>query len=163
MPPPELRLNELGLELPDVAPPVATYVPAVCSGDHVYLSGQVPVRDGRLIATGQLGDTIDQKLGYECARQCALNALAALKAEIGDLTAVTRVVKAVVFIASTADFTMLPQVGDGASDLLRDVFGKAGLHARSAVGVSALPLNAPVELELVVELGRPPAAGSTSL
>ncbi|MER7368169.1 RidA family protein [Nonomuraea wenchangensis] len=152
---PERRLEELGLTLPEAVPPVATYVPAVRSGDHVHVSGQVPLREGRLIATGRLGDTVSVELAYECARQCALNALAALKAEIGDLAAVVRVVKALVFVASTADFTRLPQVGDGASDLLCELFRDAGRHARSAVGVSALPLGAPVELELLVEIRRP--------
>ncbi|MEV8639225.1 RidA family protein [Streptosporangium sp. NPDC051023] len=155
MPHPERRLEELGLRLPEVVPPVATYVPAVRSGDHVHVSGQVPLREGRLIAAGRLGDTVSVELAYECARQCALNALAALKAEIGDLAAVARVVKALVFVASTADFTRLPQVGDGASDLLCELFGDAGRHARSAVGVSALPLSSPVELELLVEIHRP--------
>ncbi|SEG81287.1 Enamine deaminase RidA, house cleaning of reactive enamine intermediates, YjgF/YER057c/UK114 family [Thermomonospora echinospora] len=152
---PEQRLGELGLTLPEAVPPVATYVPAVRSGDHVHVSGQVPLREGRLIAAGRLGDTVSVELGYECARQCALNALAALKAEIGDLAAVARVVKAVVYVASTADFTRHPQVGDGASDLLCELFGDAGRHARSAVGVLTLPLSAPVELELLVELHRP--------
>ncbi|HEX4817763.1 MAG TPA: RidA family protein [Nonomuraea sp.] len=152
---PERRLAELGLSLPAPVPPVATYVPAVRSGDHVHVSGQVPLRDGRLVAAGRLGDTVGVELGYECARQCALNSLAALKAEIGDLAAVARVVKALVFVASTPDFSKHPQVGDGASDLLCALFGDAGRHARSAVGVSSLPLNAPVELELVVELRRP--------
>jgi enamine deaminase RidA (YjgF/YER057c/UK114 family) len=153
---PERRLERLGLTLPEPVPPVATYVPAVRSGDHVHVSGQVPLRDGRLIAAGRLGDTVSVELGYECARQCALNALAALKAEIGDLATVARVVKGLVFVASTAGFTRHPQVGDGASDLPCDLFGDAGRHDRSAVGVSALPLNAPVELELLVELCGPP-------
>lgn len=152
---PEERLGELGLTLPGVVPPVATYVPAVRNGDHVHVSGQVPLREGRLIAVGRLGDTVSVELGYQCARQCALNALAALTAEIGDLAAVARVVKALVFVASTADFTRHPQVGDGASDLLRELFGDAGPPARSAVGVSALPLGAPVELEILAELRRP--------
>jgi enamine deaminase RidA (YjgF/YER057c/UK114 family) len=152
---PERRLGTLGLTLPEVVPPVATYVPAVRSGDHVHVSGQVPLRQRRLIAAGRLGDTVSAELGYECARQCALNALAALKAEIGDLAAVARVVKALVFVASTADFTRHPQVGDGASDLLCEIFGDVGRHARSAVGVSTLPLNSPVELELLVEVRRP--------
>ncbi|WP_084965867.1 RidA family protein [Thermoactinospora rubra] len=150
---PEQRLAELGLSLPEVVPPVATYVPAVRSGVHVHVSGQVPLLAGRLMATGRLGDTVDLEQGYACARQCALNSLAALKAEIGDLSAVVRVVKALVFVSSTPAFTRQPQVGDGASDLFRAVFGDAGLHARSAVGVSALPLNAPVELEAVFEVG----------
>ena len=152
---PEQRLAELGLALPEAVPPVGTYVPAVRSGDHVHVSGQVPLREGRLIAAGRLGDAVGLELGYACARQCALNALAALKAETGDLAAVARVVKALVFVASTADFTRHPQVADGASDLLRELFGDAGRHARSAVGVSALPLGSPVELELLVELHRP--------
>jgi enamine deaminase RidA (YjgF/YER057c/UK114 family) len=152
---PERRLGELGLALPAPVPPIASYVPAVRSGDHVHVSGQVPLSQGRLIAAGRLGDTVGVELGYACARQCAVNALAALKAEIGDLAAVARVVKAVVFVASTADFTHHPQVGDGASDLLCELFGGAGRHARSAVGVSALPLGAPVELEILVELHRP--------
>ncbi|WP_051112766.1 RidA family protein [Nonomuraea coxensis] len=151
---PERRLGELGLTLPEVVPPVAAYVPAVRSGDHVHVSGQVPWREGRLVATGGLGDTVSVEAGYACARQCAMNALAALKAETGDLAAVSRVVKALVFVASTADFTRHPQVGDGASDLLRELFGDAGRHARSAVGVAALPLNSPVELELLVEVRR---------
>ncbi|MEV4893119.1 RidA family protein [Nonomuraea sp. NPDC055795] len=152
---PERRLEALGLRLPEVVPPVAAYVPAVRSGDHIHISGQVPLREGRLIATGRLGDTVSVEVAYECACQCALNALAALKAEIGDLAAVARVVKALVFVASTPDFTRLPQVGDGASDLLRELFGDAGRHARSAVGVSALPLSSPVELELLIEIRRP--------
>lgn len=129
-------------------------MPAVRSGDHVHVSGQVPPREGRLIAAGRLGDTVSVELGYERARQCALDALAALKAEIGDLAAVARVVKALVFVASTADFSRHSQVGDGASDLLCELFGGAGRHARSAVGVSALPLSSPVELEFLVELPR---------
>ncbi|MEV5572301.1 RidA family protein [Spirillospora sp. NPDC052269] len=149
---PERRLDELGLMLPEAVPPVATYLSAVRSGAHVYISGQVPLREGRLITAGRLGDTVGVELGYACARQCALNALAALKAEISDLAAVARVVKATVYVASTEDFTRHPQVADGASDLLCEVFGDAGRHARSAVGVSALPLSAPVELELLVEL-----------
>ncbi|MFF0526264.1 RidA family protein [Actinomadura nitritigenes] len=152
---PEQRLVELGLKLPEVVPPVATYVSAVRSGDHVYISGQVPLQEGQLIAAGRLGDTISVELGYECARQCALNALAALKAEVGDLARVARVVKALVFVASTADFTRHPEVANGASDLLCGLFGDAGRHARSAIGVTTLPLNSPVELELLVELRRP--------
>ncbi|WP_327129955.1 RidA family protein [Streptomyces sp. NBC_01727] len=152
---PERRLEELGLTLPEAVSPAGTYVSAVRSGDHVYLSGQVPLRDGQLIAAGRLGDTVSVELGYECARQCALNSLAALKAEIGDLAVVARVVKALVFVAATVDFSEHPKVGNGASDLLCELFGDAGRPARSAVGVSSLPLNSPVELELVVELRRP--------
>ncbi|WP_433152601.1 RidA family protein [Actinomadura nitritigenes] len=148
--------------MPQVVPPVATYVFAVHSGDHVYVSGQVPLREGRLIAAGRLGDTISVELGYECARQCALNALAALKAEVGDLARVARVVKALVFVASTADFTRYPRVGDGASDLLRGLFGDAGRHARSAVGVTTLPLNSPIERRGERRSVSGPPAGTSS-
>jgi enamine deaminase RidA (YjgF/YER057c/UK114 family) len=150
---PEERLAELGLSVPDVVPPVAAYVPAVRSGAHVFTAGQLPMRDGSLIATGKVGDAVTPEQATECARQCALNALAAVKAEIGDLSAVRRVVKATVFVASTPDFTGQPGVANGASELLGDVFGEAGRHARSAVGVPVLPLDAPVEVELVVEVG----------
>jgi enamine deaminase RidA (YjgF/YER057c/UK114 family) len=154
---PEERLAQWGLPLPRVVDPVASYVPAVRDGRHVYTSGQVPLRNGRLIAEGRLGDTVSVERGYECARQCALNSLAALKAEIGRLSAVRRVVKALVFVASTPEFIEQAQVADGASDLLCALYGPAGQHARSAVGVQALPLNAPVELELSFEVRRPRA------
>ena len=149
---PEERLAELGLSVPEVVPPLAAYVPAVRSGSLVFTAGQLPARDGVMLATGKLGDGVTAEQGYECARQCALNALAAIKAEIGELSAIKRVVKAVVFVASTPDFTGQPQVANGASELLGEVFGDAGRHARSAVGVSALPLDVPVEVELVVEI-----------
>jgi enamine deaminase RidA (YjgF/YER057c/UK114 family) len=149
---PEERLAELGLTLPQVVPPLAAYVPAVREGDLVFTAGQLPVRDGEMIATGKLGAGVTEEQGYECARQCALNALAAVKAEIGELSAIRRVVKAVVFVASAPEFTAQPKVANGASELLGEVFGDAGRHARSAVGVSALPLDVPVEVELVVSL-----------
>jgi enamine deaminase RidA (YjgF/YER057c/UK114 family) len=149
---PEARLAELGLSVPEVVAPVAAYVPSVRTGSLVYTSGQVPMRDGSLLHTGIVGAGVTPEDAYECARQCALNALAAVKAQIGDLTAVTRVVKLVGFVASTPDFTGQPQVINGASELLADVFGDAGQHARSAVGVAALPLGAPVEVELIVEV-----------
>ena len=146
------RLARLGIELPEVARPVAAYVPAVRSGGHVFTAGQLPMRDGALIATGKVGGAVDPEQAYECARQCALNALAAVKAEVGDLASVKRIVKVVAFVASTPDFTGQPGVANGASELLGEVFGEAGVHARSAVGVPVLPLDAPVEVELVVEL-----------
>ena len=149
---PEERLAELGLNLPTVVPPVAAYIPAVRSGAHVFTAGQLPMRDGALIATGKVGGAVDPEQAYECARQCALNALAAVKAEVGDLASVKRIVKVVAFVASTPDFTGQPGVANGASELLGEVFGEAGVHARSAVGVPVLPLDAPVEVELVVEL-----------
>jgi len=149
---PEERLAELGLSVPDVAAPVAAYVPAVRSGNHVFTSGQLPMRSGQLITTGKVGGEVTQEEAVECARQCGLNALAAIRAELGDLSQVKRVVKVVAFVASTPDFTGQPQVANGVSELLGDVFGDIGRHARSAVGVPVLPLDAPVEVELIVEV-----------
>jgi enamine deaminase RidA (YjgF/YER057c/UK114 family) len=149
---PEDRLAELGLSVPSVVPPVAAYVPAVRSGSHVFTAGQLPMRDGTLVATGKVGDAVSVEQATECAQQCALNALAAVKSVVGDLTSVRRVVKVVVFVASAPDFTGQPGVANGASELLGTVFGDAGIHARSAVGVAVLPLDAPVEVELVVEV-----------
>jgi enamine deaminase RidA (YjgF/YER057c/UK114 family) len=152
----EDRLAELGLAVPDVATPVASYVPAVRSGSFVYTSGQLPMRSGELMATGKVGGKVDGTVSpgtaAACARQCALNAIAAVKAEIGDLDAVKRVVKVVCFVASETEFTGQPQVANGASDLLGKVFGDAGVHARSAVGVPVLPLDSPVEIEIIVEV-----------
>ncbi len=149
---PEERLAELGLTIPEVAKPVAAYVPAVRSGNHVFTSGQLPMKSGELMLTGKVGDDVSADEGYACAQQCALNALAAVRAEIGDLSLVKRIVKVVVFVASTPDFTGQPGVANGASELFGSVFGDAGVHARSAVGVSALPLDSPVEVELLVEV-----------
>ena len=149
---PEERLAELGLTLPEVVPPLAAYQPTARSGNLVFTAGQLPARDGQMIATGKLGAGVSEEQGYECARQCALNALAAVAAEVGGLSAVKRVVKAVVFVASTPDFTAQPKIANGASELLGAVFGDAGRHARSAVGVASLPLDVPVEVELVVEV-----------
>lgn len=149
---PEERLSELGLTLPDVVPPVAAYQPTARSGNLVFTAGQLPARDGEMIATGKLGGAVPDEQGYECARQCALNGLAAIKAEVGSLDRVVRVVKVVAFVASTPDFTGQPQVANGASELLGEVFGDAGKHARSAVGVPVLPLDVPVEVELTVEV-----------
>lgn len=149
---PEERLAQLGLTVPDVVPPVATYVPAVRTGSLVFTAGQLPMKDGSLLATGKVGDAVTAEEAAACAQQCALNAIAAIKAEVGDIGAIKRVVKAVVFVASTPDFTGQPAVANGASELLGAVFGEAGVHARSAVGVPVLPLDAPVEVELVVEV-----------
>ena len=145
------RLAELGLELPPVTAPMAAYVPAVRTGSLVYTSGQVPIRDGKLAATGKVGAEITADDAAGLARTCALNALAAVHALVG-LDSVVRVVKVLGFVASAPDFTGQPAVINGASELLRDVFGDAGAHARSAVGVAALPLDAPVEVELIVEV-----------
>ena len=149
---PEERLAELGLSVPEVAKPVAAYIPAVRSGNHVFTSGQLPMRDGQLMLTGKVGGEVSQDEAVECAQQCGLNALAAVKAEIRDLSAIKRIVKVVAFVASTPDFTGQPQVANGASELLGTAFGDAGVHARSAVGVPVLPLDAPVEVEILVEI-----------
>jgi enamine deaminase RidA (YjgF/YER057c/UK114 family) len=149
---PEQRLADLGLEVPEVAKPVAAYVPAMRTGNHVYTSGQLPMRGGELITTGKVGGEVTAEEAVDCARQCALNAIAAVRAEVGDLSRVTRVVKVVAFVASTPDFTGQPGVANGASELLGAVFGEAGQHARSAVGVPVLPLDAPVEVEIIVEV-----------
>ena len=148
---PEDNLAELGLSVPEVAKPVAVYVPAVRSGHHVYTSGQLPMRDGELMMTGKVGGEVSADEAVECARQCGLNAIAALKAEVGDLANIKRIVKVVCFVASTPDFTGQPQVANGVSELLGKAFGDAGVHARSAVGVPVLPLDAPVEVEILVE------------
>jgi len=148
---PEQRLAELGLQVPEVAKPVAAYVPAVRSGAHVFTSGQLPMRSGELMATGKVGGEVGVDQAVECAQQCALNALAAIRAEV-PLDRIVRVVKLVVFVASTPDFTGQPGVANGASELVGKIFGEGGRHARSAVGVPVLPLDAPVEVEMTVEV-----------
>lgn len=147
----EARLAELGLSLPAVAAPVAAYVPAVISGQHVYTSGQLPFIDGKLPASGKVGAQVSAEDAKSLAVTCAINALAALKSVLGDLDRVTRIVKVVGFVASDPSFTGQPGVINGASELLGEVFGEAGIHARSAVGVSVLPLDSPVEVELIAE------------
>ena len=148
----EDTLAELGLQVPEVAKPVAVYIPAVRSGNHIFTSGQLPMREGELMVTGKVGDEVSEEEAIACAQQCALNAIAAVKAEIGDLDLVKRVVKVVAFVASTPDFTGQPRVANGASELFGQAFGDAGVHARSAVGVPVLPLDSPVEVEIVVEV-----------
>jgi enamine deaminase RidA (YjgF/YER057c/UK114 family) len=147
---PEERISRLGLELPDVAAPVASYVPAKRSGSYVYTSGQLPLVKGELAATGKLGAGIDTERGARLAEVCALNAIAALKAEVGDLANVVQVVKVVGFVASAVTFYDQALVINGASELISRVFD--GTHARSAVGVAVLPKNAPVEVELIAEV-----------
>jgi enamine deaminase RidA (YjgF/YER057c/UK114 family) len=148
MPTPEERLQELGVSLPAPAVPVAAYVPCVRTGSMVYVSGQVPVLDGKPSHLGHLGDNVDLEDGRAAARTCAVNVLAALKAELGELSRVRRVVKVTGFVASTPDFTDHPKVINAASEL----FGDAGRHARAAIGVAALPLGVPVEVEAIVEV-----------
>jgi enamine deaminase RidA (YjgF/YER057c/UK114 family) len=148
----EDRLAELGLALPEVAAPVAAYVPAVRSGRYVYTSGQVPLVDGKLAAAGKVGAEVTPEQAKELAATCALNALAAVKSVAGDLDRIARVVKVLGFVASDPGFTGQPQVVNGASELLGAALGEKGQHARSAVGVAVLPLDAPVEVEIQVEL-----------
>ncbi|MFJ6617313.1 RidA family protein [Kitasatospora sp. NPDC091335] len=148
----EEKLAELGLTLPPVAAPVAAYVPAVQSGDLVFTSGQLPVVGGKLPTTGKVGAEVSPEEAKELAQICALNALAAVKSVIGDLDRIERVVKVVGFVAAAPDFIAVPAVVNGASELLGAVLGEAGVHARSAVGVAVLPLDAPVEVELQVRV-----------
>jgi enamine deaminase RidA (YjgF/YER057c/UK114 family) len=156
----EQRLAELGITLPEVAAPVASYVPAVVSGSHVYTSGQLPFINGKLEATGKVSvgtegfadePTVSPEDAQRYAAVCAVNALAAVKSVIGDLDRITRIVKVVGFVASDPSFTGQPAVVNGASELLGRVLGDAGQHARSAVGVAVLPLDSPVEVELIAE------------
>lgn len=149
----EDRLAALGLVVPEVVPPVAAYVPAVRDGRYVYVSGQLPMREGRMPATGKVGEgdgLVDPATAKDLAQACALNVIAAVKSVVGDLDRVERVVKVVGFVASDPSFTAVPAVVNGASELFLAAFGDAGRHARSAVGVAALPLDAPVEVEAVV-------------
>ena len=148
---PTARLAELGITLPTVAAPAGAYIPAKQTGTLVFTAGQVPFVDGKLAATGKVGAEVDADTAYQLARTCALNALAAIDALVG-LDAVTGVVKVVGFVASAPGFTGQPGVINGASDVLGEIFGDAGKHARSAVGVAELPIGAPVEVELVVEV-----------
>lgn len=148
---PSARLAELGIELPPLVAPLAAYVPAVRTGNLVYTAGQLPIRDGELVLTGKVGGPVAPEQAHELARVCALNALAAVHSLVG-IDAVTRVVKVVGFVASAPGFHGQPGVINGASELFGEVFGEAGAHARSAVGVSELPGDAPVEVEVIVEV-----------
>jgi enamine deaminase RidA (YjgF/YER057c/UK114 family) len=146
------RMSQLGIVLPPVANPVANYLPYVRTGNLVFTAGQLPLVNGQLLHTGLLGDGVSIDHGHACARQCAINILAIAHAATGDLSKVRRIVKIVGFVASSPGFTDQPKIVNGASDLLVEVFGEVGKHARSAVGVPALPLNAPVEVEAVMEV-----------
>jgi enamine deaminase RidA (YjgF/YER057c/UK114 family) len=148
----EARLRELGLELPAVAEPAGAYVPATRAGNLIFTAGQLPLEAGELRTTGKVGDAVSEEEAYRAARLCALNALAAAAAEAGGLDRIHRVVKVTGFVASAPGFNAQPQVLNGASELIGEVFGETGLHARSAVGVAELPLDAPVEVEIVAEL-----------
>jgi enamine deaminase RidA (YjgF/YER057c/UK114 family) len=150
---PEARLAALGMTLPKVTPPLAAYLPAVRTGSYVYTAGQLPIVDGQLLATGKVGAEVSAAEASALARTCALNALAAVVSVTGSLAAIRRIVKVTGFVASAPDFTGQPQVVNGASELLLEVLGEAGRHARSAVGTAVLPLDAPVEIELIAEVG----------
>ena len=145
------KLEQMGLELPTVVPPVANYVPATRVGNYVYTSGQLPMVDGALAATGKVGAAVSPEQATDLARTCALNALAAVDGLVG-IDCVVRIVKVVGFVASAPGFNGQPAVLNGASDVLGEIFGDSGVHARSAVGVSELPLDAPVEVELIIEV-----------
>lgn len=147
----EQKITELGLTLPNVAPPAGSYLPALTSGNLVFTAGQIPLVEGKVVATGKVGSEISLEKAQELARICVLNGLAAVKSEIGDLQRVKRIVKIVGFVSSDPGFIQQPQVINAASELLTDIFGEAGRHARSAVGVAVLPLDVPVEIELIVE------------
>jgi enamine deaminase RidA (YjgF/YER057c/UK114 family) len=146
------RLAALGLTLPPVAAPQAAYVPAVRTGNYVYVSGQLPLVDGKLQATGKVGDSVSAADAAGLARICALNAIAAAASMAGGVDAITRIVKVTGFVASAPSFTGQPQVINGASELFIEIFGDAGRHARSAVGLAVLPLDSPVEVELIAEV-----------
>jgi enamine deaminase RidA (YjgF/YER057c/UK114 family) len=156
---PEARLKALNLELPPVPKPIASYVPTVRSGNLVFLAGQGPMAGGKPTVTGKVGAELTEEEGAKAARATILVALAALRAEIGSLDRVARIVKVVGFVNSAPGFTRQPWVMNGASDLLVEIFGDAGRHARSSVGVNELPLNIPVEIELIVEVKAGGASG----
>ena len=153
----EDRLKKLGYELPTVTSPAGSYVPATRAGNLLFTAGQLPFREGQLPYTGKVGQNVSVEEAKEAARLYALNALAAVGAEAGSLANVRRVVKVTGYVASAAGFNGQPEVMNGASEFLGEVFGEKGLHARSAVGVAELPLDAPVEVELIVELASPQA------
>ena len=150
----EARLGELAIALPEATAPVASYVPVVVTGALAFVSGQVPLSEGKLLVSGKVGADVGLQEATEAARRCALQILAVLRAELGSLDRVARIVKVSVFVASSPGFTEQPKVANGASDLLVQVFGDAGRHARAAVGVAELPLGAPVEVELIAELAE---------
>ncbi len=147
----EERLKELGLEIPTAAPPAANYAPYCFTGNHLYISGQLPLKDGEATHKGKLGQDHEVEAGQEAARQCGINAIAQTKAALGDLDRVTRVVKLTGFVNSAPDFIYQPHVVNGVSNLMGEVFGEAGVHSRSAVGAGALPFNVAVEVEAIIE------------
>ncbi len=151
----EDRLRDLGYELPAVSHPAGSYVPATCAGTLLFTAGQLPFKDGQLPYTGKVGAEVSVEEAKEAARLCVLNALAAVKAEVGTLENARRIARVTGYVASAAGFNSQPEVMNGASDLLGRLFGEKGLHARTAVGVAELPFDAPVEVELIVDLADP--------
>lgn len=149
---PEEKIKALGLELPDLPKPLGSYVPFVRTGNLVFLSGMLPLKEGKLMNTGRVGETVSLEEAAQCARLAALNALSVLKSAVGSLDRVRRCVKLSGFVASSGDFTDQPKVVNGASDFIFEVFGEAGRHARAAVGVNVLPLNSPVEISFIFEV-----------
>jgi len=149
---PEEKLIQLGIELPELPRPLGSYVPFVRTGNLVYLSGMLPLRGGKLLRTGRLGESVSLEEGADDARTAAINALAVIRSATGSLDRVTRCVKISGFVASAQDFAEQPKVVNGASDLMFEVFGEAGRHARAAIGVNVLPLNSPVEIEFIFEV-----------
>lgn len=148
----EQRLAELGLSVPELVPPVAAYQPAVVADGVVYISGQLPLVDGKLPRSGKVGAEVSAEQAYDLARTCGLNLIAALKHAVGDLDRITRIAKVGGFVASAPDFTGQPQVINGTSEILAEVFGEVGQHARSAVGVAVLPMDTPVEVDLIAHI-----------
>lgn len=148
----EARLRELGIELPAAVPPVAAYVPVKVSGSLAFVAGQIPMRNGKMLATGRVGHDVSPEQAIECARQCGLNALAALRQHLGSLDRVSQIVRVGVFVACDEAFTDHPKIANGASELFQEVFGDAGKHARAAVGAPSLPRGAPVEVEVIAEI-----------
>ncbi len=148
----ETKVQELGLTIPTPAKPLAAYVPAVRTGNQVFVSGQLPSKDGQLLYKGLLGRDVTVEQGYEAARACAINCLGAVKALVGSLDNIVRIVKVTGFVAATPEFTDHPKVVNGASELMQQVFGEQGAHARAAVGMASLPLGVPVEVEMIVEV-----------
>jgi enamine deaminase RidA (YjgF/YER057c/UK114 family) len=146
----EEKINQLGFTLPAAPKPLASYIPAVKSGDLVFTAGQLPIKDGSLIFKGKLGKDLNEEDGKKAAQLCALNCLSVIKNEIESLDNIDRIIKMTVFVSSSEGFINHPQVANGASDLIKDIFGENGKHVRSAVGVAELPLNAPVEIEMIV-------------
>ena len=148
----EEKINQLGFSLPAAPKPLASYVPAIKSGDLVFTAGQLPIKDGSLVFKGKLGKDLSEDEGKKAAQLCALNCLSAIKNEIESLDNIDRIIKLTVFVNSSKGFINHPQVANGASDLIKEVFGENGKHVRSAVGVAELPLNAPVEIEMICKI-----------